>query len=135
VESLDERVAYLERRMEVHTALVADLRVDVRGIRAGLGQLRSDLRTETGQLRTEMGQLRAEMGQLRGEMGGLRSELRTDMRGLRSEMCADMSELRSDVRRLDQKMDRHFMWLVGVLVGVLLALVGLALQIARSQPL
>lgn len=108
--SLDERVAYLERRMEVHTAVMADLRADVRGIRAELGQVRSELRTEAGQLRTEMGQLRAEMH-------------------------AGMGELRSDIRRLDQKMDRHFTWLVGMLVGVLLALLGLTLQIARIQPL
>ncbi|HEY5619946.1 MAG TPA: hypothetical protein VIK60_18535 [Vicinamibacterales bacterium] len=80
---LDERVAYLEGRMEDHTALMADLRADIRG-------LRSDIRSE-------------------------------------------MTELRSDIRRVDQKIDRHFMWLVGILVGVVLGLVGLALQVARLQ--
>lgn len=77
MESVEERVAYLEGRMEDYTVLIADIR--------------------------------------------------TDMRGLRSDMRAEMSELR-------QRLDRHFTWLVGVLVGVLLALVGLALQVARLQP-
>ena len=72
--SLDQRVAYLEGRMEDHTALMADIR-------------------------------------------------------------ADMRELRSEIHRIDHKIDRHFMWLVGVLVGVLSALVGLAFQVARLQPL
>ena len=74
MESLDERVAYLKGRMEDHTALMADIR-------------------------------------------------------------ADMRELRSEIHRLDHKMDRHFMWLAGILVGVLTALAGLALQLARLQPL
>lgn len=54
------------------------------------------------------------------------ADIRADMRGLRSDMRAELSELR-------QRIDRHFTWLVGVLVGMLLALVGLALQVARLQ--
>jgi hypothetical protein len=74
MESLDERVAYMEGRMEDHTALMADIR-------------------------------------------------------------ADMRELRSEIHRLDHKVDRHFMWLVGMLIGILTALGGLAFQLARLQPL
>ena len=84
MESLDERVAYLEGRMEDHTALMADIRAD--------------------------------------------------MRGLGSEIRADMTELRSEMHRFDQKIDRHFMWLAGILVGVLTALAGLAIQVARLNP-
>ena len=76
--SLDERVAYLEGRMEDYTALMADIRAE--------------------------------------------------MRGFRSEM-----ERRFD--HVDQKVDRQFTWFVGILVGVLLALVGLGLQVSRLQPL
>jgi hypothetical protein len=74
VERLDERVAYMEGRMEDHTALMADIR-------------------------------------------------------------AEMRELRSEMHRFDQKIDRHFMWLAGILVGVLTALAGLAIQVARLRPL
>jgi hypothetical protein len=78
MESLDERVAYLEGRMEDHTALMADIRADLRELR---------------------------------------------------------SEIRADMNRFDQKIDRHFMWLAGILVGVLTALAGLAIQVARLKPL
>lgn len=96
MESLDERIAYLEGRMEDHTALMADIR---------------------------------------GDMRGLRSEIRADMTELRSEIRADMTGLRSEIHRIDQKIDRHFMWLAGILVGVLTALAGLAIQVARLRPL
>jgi hypothetical protein len=85
MERLDERVAYLEGRMEDHTALMADIR--------------------------------------------------GDMRGLRSEIRADMTELRSEMHRIDHTIDRHFMWLAGILVGVLTALAGLAIQVARLRAL
>jgi len=74
MKSLDDRVACMEGRMEDHTALMADIRADMRG-------------------------------------------------------------LRSEVHRLDHKIDRHFMWLAGILIGVLTALGGLAFQVARLQPL
>ena len=74
MESLDERVAYMEGRMEDHTTLMADIR-------------------------------------------------------------ADMRELRSEIHRIDHKIDRHFMWLAGLMVGMLTALAGLAIQVARLQPL
>jgi len=74
VESLDERVAYMEGRMEDHTTLMADIR-------------------------------------------------------------ADMRELRSEIHRIDHKIDRHFIWLAGLMVGMLTALAGLAIQVARLQPL
>ena len=82
--SLDERVAYLEGRMEDHTALIADVR--------------------------------------------------TEMRGLRSELRSEMKDLRAEMDRRFDRVDQKFTWLVGVLVGVLLALVGLAVQVARLQP-
>ena len=84
MESLDERIAYLEGRMEDHTALMADIR--------------------------------------------------GDMRGLRSPIRADTTELRSEMHRIDHKIDRHFMWLAGILVGVLTALAGLAIQVDRLKP-
>jgi hypothetical protein len=65
---------------------------------------------------------------VRAEMRQLRSEVRSDFKDLRVEM-----DRRFD--RVDQKIDRQFTWLAGVLVGVLLALVGLAVQVAHLQPL
>ena len=83
--AVDERVAYLEGRMEDHTALIADIRV---------------------------------------EMRELRSDLRSEMRDLRAEMD----------RRFD-RVDQKFTWLVGMFMALLLALLGLSVQVARLQPI
>ena len=83
--AVDERVAYLEGRMEDHTALIADIRV---------------------------------------EMRELRSDLRSEMRHLRAEMD----------RRFD-RVDQKFTWLVGMFMALLLALLGLSVQVARLQPI
>lgn len=93
--SLDERVAYLEGRMEDHGALTADLRSEVRG---------------------------------------LRSDMRAELAHIRSDVRADFKDLRAEMDRRFDRVDQKFTWLVGVLVGVLLALVGLAVQVARLQP-
>lgn len=68
---VDQRVAYLEGRMEDHAALMADIR--------------------------------------------------SEMRDLRSIMNRGFE-------RVDEKMDRHFMWLVGLMVGTFAALAGLLLR-------
>ena len=48
------------------------------------------------------------------------ADLRLDMTGLRGEM----RELRTDFRRLEHKVDRHFMWLVGLQIAGLIAVIG-----------
>ncbi|MGH9255266.1 MAG: hypothetical protein ACRD3C_11945 [Vicinamibacterales bacterium] len=88
---VDERVAYLEGRMEDHTALMGDIRVEMR-------------------------------------------DLRSEMRDLRSEVRSEMKDLRAEMDRRFDRVDQKFTWLVGILVGVLLAIVGLAFQVARLQP-
>ncbi len=73
--------------------------------------------------------------------GGMRSfndrvvHLERDMEdhaALMADIRAEMRDLRSSVERgferLDQKVDRHFMWLVGLLVGTFATLVGLLLR-------
>jgi predicted nucleic acid-binding Zn-ribbon protein len=59
--SLDERVAYVEGRMEDQRSLIGDIRSEVRD-------------------------LRVEMRDVRVEMRDLRTEVRADIRDLRSEM-------------------------------------------------
>lgn len=105
--SLDERVAYLERRMEVHTAIMVDLRGSVRA-----------LRTDLTAVRTEMHQ--------RFERIDQKFDGKLDLLD---------SKFDSKFDRLDQKIDRHFMWLIGMFATLLLALVGLGIQVARLQSL
>ncbi len=56
------------------------------------------------------------------------TELRTDMNRQFADVNRQFSELRDDMNRrfvaLDEKTDRHFTWMVGTQIGVLLAVVG-----------
>ena len=78
--AVDERVVYLERRMEDHSALIADVRVEMRDLRA------------------------------------------------------EMRDLRADMDRRFDRVDQKFTWLVGMFMALLLALLGLSVQVARLQP-
>ena len=77
LQNVDQRVAYLEGRMEDHAALMADVRAEMRDLRSAV------------------------------ERG---------------------------FERLDQKIDRHFMWLVGFEVGVLATLIGVLLRLVETGP-
>ena len=74
--------------MEDHTALPADIRTEMR-------DLRSDMRSD--------------MASLRSDVASFRSEMRSEMASMRLTVEGGFS-------RLDQKIDRHFMWLVGIVL-------------------
>ncbi len=101
---LDERVAHLETGMEDQKQLNADLRADFK-----------DLRVE---MRSEFGNVRAEIHAVRSEMA------------LRTETAA----LYADIRDLRSTMDRHFLWLVGVMLTGFLALFGAILRVIDRLP-
>jgi hypothetical protein len=77
---VDERVAFLEARMEV----IAELRADVAGLRAELIASRTELRAEMSLMRTDM-----------------------DRR----------------FQRLEDKVDRQFVWVVGIQMTMFIAFV------------
>jgi len=79
--SLDERVAYLEGRLEDHSGTVAFLREDIKA-------LREDLRTGVNRL------------------------------------DARIDTVDGTLDRLDDKASRHFTWLVGLQVALLIAVIG-----------
>lgn len=73
-----------------------------------MAEFRAELRTSVAELRAE---LHTSVAQLRGEMA-----LRSDLADVRMEM----GDLRNDTNRrldlLDAKIDRHFVWLMGMMV-------------------
>jgi hypothetical protein len=75
--SLDERVAYLEGRLEDHASTVISLREDVRAVHSDLRSFRDDVHQE--------------------------------------------------LDRADDRQSRHFTWLVGIQVAVLIAVLGAVL--------
>jgi hypothetical protein len=79
-----------------------------------------------------MADLRGVIAELRGDMNRQFAELRGDMNrqfaDVREDMNRQFVELREDINRrlvaLDEKGDRHFTWMVGTQIGVLLAVIG-----------
>ena len=100
--SLDERVAYLEGRLEEHDSTVSSLRGDVRN-----GFDRVDERFQRVDDRFQQVDDRFQ---------------RIDERFDRVDERFDRADRRLD--RLDDKLSRHFTWLVGIHVAVLIAVLG-----------
>lgn len=68
------------------------------------------------EIRDEMREMRGEMRETRGEMREMRGEMHAEMRDIRG-------ELRDAIHRLDDRVSRQFMWLVGVQLTTLAAIV------------
>ena len=82
-----------------------------------------------------LGRRVAQLERQMDDHAALMADIRSEIRGLRAEMRVEMQELRTELRGVDQKIDRHFMWVVGILVGILSAIAGFAFQFARLYPL
>lgn len=116
--NLEERVASLEAQTDKHAVAVGALRTDI-------ADLRVELRTELATLRGDMA-LRSETAEWQRELSAARAEMatRTDVGDLRREM----GDLRNDMNRrsdlLDAKTDRHFVWLMGMMVTGFITVIG-----------
>ena len=75
-----------------------------------------------------MADLRTLITDLRGDTNRQFTELRGDMQRQLEVTLTQFTELRGDMNRrfqaLDQKGDRHFTWVVGIQVALLLGVVG-----------
>ena len=108
--TIEERVAYLEGRMEDHTAATTDLRTSVR-----------EFRTETGR---QFDDVRGEMNR---QFADVRGEMNRQFDDVRGEMSRQFADVRGEMNRrlelINEKVDRHFTWIVGLQVTSLLAVV------------
>jgi ABC-type phosphate transport system auxiliary subunit len=104
--TVEERLAYIEGRVEEHTRSMEEFRS---------GVLRLDQR----------------MDSLDQKVDRVRDELASRIEAVRGELTSrcDRIELRLD--GLDQKLSRGFYWLVGMQFTILLAIVGTLLQTTR----
>jgi hypothetical protein len=102
--TLDERLAYLEGRMEEYSSNVTLSRTDVQGLRHLVENF--DYR------------LNARIDALDSRIDGV---------DLRIQSVGNRLDLRMDV--LDQKVTRQFTWLVGILVASLIAVVSALVRI------
>ena len=60
--------------------------------------------------------LKTMIGELRADLHRMAGDLRTDMN-------QQFAQVRSDISRLDERVDRHFMWMVGIQFSVLIAVI------------
>jgi chaperonin cofactor prefoldin len=111
--TLEERVAALEARVDAHAMSGTDLRGALLGLQDEMHRLfeQVDRRFEQVDRRFEMVDRRFEMIDRRFEQVDHRF----------AELQGQMNQ-RFDAA--DQKVDRHFTWLVGIQVAVLVAVVG-----------
>jgi hypothetical protein len=56
-------------------------------------------------------------------VAGLRTDMNRQFGELRTDMNRRFGEVRSDMNRLDQRVERHFMWMVGIQFSVLIAVI------------
>jgi predicted nucleic acid-binding Zn-ribbon protein len=108
--TLEERVAYLEGQVSEHSHTLIEIRDSVRHL-----EQRFDARFE--QLERRFEQLERRFEQLEG-----RCDTRFDQLERRFETRFDVSDRRFEA--LDDKVARHFTWLVGIQVTTLAAIVG-----------
>lgn len=109
VANLDERVTTLEAQANNHTRAIDGVRTEIGGLRAEITELRGELRTSVAQVRGEMA--------TRSDIAELRVATRSDVAELRREMVH-----RLDL--MDAKIDRLFMWMVGLMVSGFFVVIG-----------
>jgi hypothetical protein len=102
---IEKRVSGLEARMDEHKDQIVNLREEVRGFRA-------ETRAEFAAVRAET---RAEFAAVRSEIHDQFTVIRSEM-ALRTETAASRASMERGFERLDQKIDTHFRWLVGIMV-------------------
>jgi hypothetical protein len=144
--TVDERLASLEARIN----RMDDLHVLIAGVHTEMTEFRGDMNRQFTELQAETSRQFAEsradtnrrLDAVTGQVGELRSdanrrldavtaqvgELRSDTsRGLGA-VTGQIGELRSDMNRRfpasDMKADRHFTWVVGIQMTIMLAILG-----------
>jgi uncharacterized coiled-coil protein SlyX len=106
----EERLSSLEARLDT----MSDLKTAVT-------DLRGDMNRQFVELR---GEINGRFADLRGEMYDRLTELRSDMHERFAVVSARFTDMDRRFTALDDKGDRHFTWLVGTQVALLLAVFG-----------
>lgn len=130
--TIEERVAYLEGRMQDHSALWTELRNGVNDLRADTNRRFEEVRLELADVRADMNrrfdEVRVEIADVRTDMNRQFGGVRTEFSGLRADLDRRFDEARAEARsdnhRLEDKVDRHFVWLTGMLLTSMLGTMG-----------
>ena len=129
--TLEERVAYLEGQVSEHSHTLIEIRDSIRQLErrvdARFDRVNTSfdrVNTSFDRVNTSFDQVNARFEQFEGRFGQLegRSDSRFDQLERRFETRFDAFDRR--LEGLDEKVARHFTWLVGIQVTALIAIVG-----------
>ncbi|MDR7443092.1 MAG: hypothetical protein QN193_03405 [Armatimonadota bacterium] len=109
--TLEERVAYLEGKVEELSGGYTQLRHDIHALDQKVDRFREELS--------------ARIDALDQKVDRFREELSARIDALDQKVDRFREELAGEIRSLDQKFSRWFAWLTGILVTALLAQLGL----------
>jgi chromosome segregation ATPase len=124
-ETLEERVAYLEGKVEEHSQGYADIRDAIRQVAERVTFLDQKVDRFRDELSGRIDALDQKVDRFRDELSGRIDAL--DQR-LSGRIDALDQRLSGRIDALDQKVSRQFIWLVGIQITVLLAVVGALLR-------
>jgi uncharacterized coiled-coil protein SlyX len=122
--TLEERVAYLEGQVSEHSHTLIEIRDSIRQLERRVDARFDRVNTSFDRVNTSFDQVNARFEQFEGRFGQLegRSDSRFDQLERRFETRFDAFDRR--LEGLDEKVARHFTWLVGIQVTALIAIVG-----------
>ncbi len=128
---IETRVSTLEGKMEEHSALIADLLRDIREGRdetaRQFGDLRADISRQFDTMQRQCETMQRMVEALQTDMA--RRFDHVDARfqqvdGRFQQIEGRFAQIDTRFLAIDEKIDRHFVWVIGTHVAVLLAVVG-----------
>ena len=132
--SLDERVAYLEGRLEEHDSTVVFLRADIRALHEDFTGFRRELTARVDGMEnrflTRIGHLETRIDHVETRIDHVETrinQVETRINQVESELSGRIDRVEGRIDRLDDKVSRQFTWLVGLQVGGLIAVLGAVL--------
>ena len=123
--SIEERVAYLEGKVEEHSRGLGEIRESVMHMDAKLDTIRVELAARIADLDQKVDRFREELS---GRIAELDGRMNSRMDALDQKVDRFRDELVGRIDVLDQRMSRQFIWLVGMQMAVLMAVIGALLR-------
>jgi uncharacterized coiled-coil protein SlyX len=127
-QSLEERVAYLEGKVEEQSRCFGELTVHISALDQKVDRFRIELAARIDGLSARVDALDQKIDRFRAELAARIDGLSARMDALDQKVDRFRAELAARVDALDQKMSMQFVWLVGIQIAVLLAVIGALLR-------
>jgi uncharacterized coiled-coil protein SlyX len=122
--SLEERVAYLEGKVEEQSRLGGDVRERLVHLDQKVDRFREELAERIEALNSRIDATNSRIDATNSRINAL--DQKVDR--FREELAERIEVTNSRINALDQKISTQFRWLIGIMVAVLLAVIGALLR-------